>query len=136
MLVVDSSAVIAMLFEEPRGGACAAALGSAARRLISAVNYVEAGTVLAGRARQNERDKALADLVAFLTTFRIEIAPVTEDLAREALKARIKYGKGFGSKKGLNFGDSFAYALARSHGAPLLFVGDDFSRTDIENALA
>ena len=88
------------------------------------------------RARQNERDKALADLVAFLTTFRIEIAPVTEDLAREALKARIKYGKGFGSKKGLNFGDSFAYALARSHGAPLLFVGDDFSRTDIENALA
>lgn len=136
MVVIDSSAIIAMLFKEPEDRACASAMGAASRRLLSAVNYVEAGTVLAGRASGKERDRALADLDAFLAAFRIEIAPVTEGLAREALKARIKYGKGFGSKKGLNFGECFAYALAKAHGAPLLFVGDDFASTDVERALA
>jgi ribonuclease VapC len=136
MLVIDASAILAMLFEEPQGAACAAAMGESAPRLVSAVNYVEAGTVLAGRASEKDRDKALADLEAFLATFGIEIAAVTPELARDALKARIKFGKGFGQKRGLNFGDSFAYALARSHDAPLLFVGDDFSRTDIKSALA
>jgi ribonuclease VapC len=136
MLIIDASAIIAMLFEESEGGPCAAAMGESAPRLVSAVNYVEAGTVLAGRASEKDRDKALADIDAFLATFGIEIAAVTPELAREALKARIKYGKGFGQRRGLNFGDSFAYALAKSHDAPLLFIGDDFTTTDIKSALA
>ncbi|MFN0023770.1 MAG: type II toxin-antitoxin system VapC family toxin [Parvularculaceae bacterium] len=135
MLVIDPSAVIAMLFGELEGDACATTMGAAPHRLVSAVNYVETGTVLAGRIGEKERGKAIADLDAFLKTFRIEIAAADEDLARAALKARIRWGKGFGLKRGLNFGDSFAYALAKLHGAPLLFVGKDFTSTDIESAL-
>jgi ribonuclease VapC len=136
MLAVDSSAILAMLFEEAAGEACATAIGEAPARLISAVNYVEAGTVLAGRARPTERHLASTDLDAFLTTLRIGIAPVTEDLARAALRARIRYGKGFGTRSGRNFGDCSSYALASSLSAPLLFVGDDFSMIDIEPAIA
>ncbi len=136
MVVIDSSAIVAMMFKEPESAACATAMGAASRRLISAVSYVETGTVLAGRTSKADRDKALVDLDAFISTFGIEVAPLTEDLAREALKARIRYGKGFGSKKSLNFSDCFAYALAKAHSAPLLYVGDDFARTDVERALA
>jgi ribonuclease VapC len=135
MLVVDSSAIIAMLFEEPEGPACISALKASASRMISAANYVETGTVLAGRAAPGQRRNAIADLDAFLSMLGIEIAPLDAALARTALEARIRFGKGFGNRKGLNFGDSFAYALASSLSAPLLFVGDDFYLTDITPAL-
>lgn len=135
MLIVDTSALVAILLDEPLAPALAERLAKADARLLSAANYIGLGTVLAGRGAVDPNE-AVQGVDRILSAAAIEIAPVTEDLAREALKARIKYGKGFGSKKGLNFGDCFAYALARSHGAPLLFVGDDFSRTDIENALA
>lgn len=135
MLVVDSSAVIAMIFDEPEAPACAQALADSKTRMISAVNYVEAGTVLAGRAKLAERREAIADLDAFLSAFRIDIATLDDSLARMALEARVRFGKGFGTRGGLNFGDCFAYALARQRSAPLLFVGDDFARTDIEPAL-
>lgn len=134
MLVVDSSAIIAMMFDEPESPTCAKALAGSIRRLVSAANYVEAGTVIAGRAEKGDRDKAIADLDAFLTTFRIEVAPVDEEQAFMALRARIKYGKGFGAAAGLNYGDTFAYALAKANDAPLLFIGDDFTKTDIKSA--
>lgn len=136
MLVVDSSAIIAMLFEEPEGDACARALAATSRRTISAANYVETGTVLAGRLSPKQRGQAVSDLDTFLSTFRIDIAPVDAELAHAALTARLQFGKGFGSRGGLNFGDSFAYALAKSLAAPLLFIGNDFTITDIEPALA
>ena len=104
-------------------------------RLISAVNYVELGTVLAGRARPENRLTALANLDDYLNDFFITIAPVDDRLARAAMKARVEYGQGFGTGGGLNFGDCFAYALARQHDAPLLYVGNDFARTDIRSAL-
>ena len=135
MLVIDSSAVIAMLFNEPEGAACAARLATSANRVISAANYVETGTVLAGRMKTTPRENALADLDAFLTAFDIDVVAVTQDQAIKALKARIQYGRGFGTSGGLNYGDTFAYALAKSHGAPLLFIGEDFAKTDIESAL-
>jgi ribonuclease VapC len=135
MLVVDSSAIIAMLFEEPQATACAEALETSAVRLISAPNYVETGTVLAGRAAPGERHRARADLDGFLEVVGIEVATVDAAVAREALAARILFGRGFGTRKGLNFGDCFAYALAKSLSAPLLFVGDDFHLTDITVAL-
>ncbi|TDR93374.1 type II toxin-antitoxin system VapC family toxin [Enterovirga rhinocerotis] len=132
MIVVDASAI---MFEEAEGAECMTALQVSASRLISAVNYVETGTVMAGRIKHGARHEAIADLDAFLTDFGIAIAPVDEDLARAAVRARLDYGKGFGARGGLNFGDCFAYALAKRHSAPLLYVGDDFALTDVQSAL-
>jgi len=134
LLVVDSSAVLAMLFEEPEASACAAAVGKDPARCISAANYAEAGTVLAGRAKPEERQEVIVDLDTFLDLLHIEIVPVTRELAQAALQARLRYGRGFGTGGKLNFGDCFAYALAKVSSAPLLFVGNDFAETDIEAA--
>ena len=136
MMVVDSSAIIAILFEEPEGPACTEALEGASPRLISAVNYVETGTVLAGRLAKGRLSKAIGILDDFLVTLGIDIAPLDDTVARAALKARLDYGKGFGTRGGLNFGDCFAYALAKQQSAPLLYVGNDFGLTDIQPALA
>jgi ribonuclease VapC len=134
MIVIDSSAIVAILKQEPEADALSGAMAAARSRVMSAVNYVELGTVLAGR-RKSAREQTADDLDVLLGDMDVEVHGVTPELARAALRARIKYGKGFGLKKGLNFGDCFAYALARAENAPLLFVGDDFTRTDIESAL-
>ena len=136
MIVVDSSAIIAIMFEEAEAPACMVALQKDGSRLVSAVNYVEAGAVMAGRIKSGDRREAIADLEAFLVTFGIGIAPVDDRLARAAMKARIDFGQGFGTRGGLNFGDCFACALARRHSAPLLYVGDDFVLTGVQPALA
>ena len=135
MLVIDSSAIVAMMLGEPSADALALRLAGEphGQRTISAVNYVEAGTVLAGR--RGDPYQGVADLDAFLENFGIAIAALDEDLARTAMQARIRFGKGFGASAGLNFGDCFAYALAKSLDAPLLFIGDDFAATDITSAL-
>ncbi len=135
MMIVDASAIIAIMFEEAEAPDCMEALRADATRLISAVNYVEAGTVMASRIRSGDRHEAIADLDVFLSDFRIAIAPADEDLARAAMRARLDYGKGFATQGGLNFGDCFAYALAKRHSAPLLYAGDDFALTDIQSAL-
>ncbi|MCC6310382.1 MAG: type II toxin-antitoxin system VapC family toxin [Trueperaceae bacterium] len=135
MVIVDASAIIAIMFEEAEASGCMAALQRDTSRRISAVNYVEAGTVLAGRIKSADRHEAVADLDALLSDFSIGIDPIDEGLARAALKARLEYGKGFGTRGGLNFGDSFAYALAKRHSARLLYVGDDFGLTDVRSAL-
>lgn len=136
MMIVDASAIIAIMFEEPEAPDCMVALQTDGSRLISAVNYVEAGTVMAGRIKTGDRHEAIADLDAFLADFRIAIASTDESLARAAMRARLDYGKGFGTRGGLNFGDCFAYALAKRHSAPLLYVGDDFALTDVQSALS
>jgi len=136
MIVVDSSAIIAIMFDEAEAPACMTALQKDGSRLISAVNYVETGTVMAGRIKGGDRREAIADLDAFLTDFRIDIASVDDRLARAAMTARVEYGQGFGTRGGLNFGDCFAYALAKQHSAPLLYVGNDFALTDVQSALA
>lgn len=136
MMVVDSSAIVAILFDEPEGPVCTEALEGASSRLISVVNYVETGTVLAGRLTKGRRSKAIDVLDGFLVTLGIDIASLDDTIARAALKARLDYGKGFGTRGGLNFGDCFAYALAKQYSAPLLYVGNDFALTDIQPALA
>jgi ribonuclease VapC len=136
MMIVDASAIIAIMFERVEAPDCMAALQTDTSRLISAVNYVEAGTVMAGRIKDGDRHEAIADLDAFLADFRITVAPTDEKLARAAMRARLDYGKGFGTWGGLNFGDCFAYALAKRHSAPLLYVGDDFGLTDVQSALS
>ena len=135
LIVVDSSAVVAMMLDEPGAAAMAArlAIEPAGSRMMSVANYVEAGTVLAGRNRNPAQ--GVADLDAFLHDFGIALAPVDENIARLALQARIRFRKGVGAAAGLNFGDCFAYALAKTRNAPLLYAGDDFRATDIASAL-
>lgn len=135
MIVVDSSAVIAMMFGEPESDRLAGRLADEpiGQRVMSVANYLEAGTVLAGR--QTQPVKAPAMLENFINLCGIELRPVNAAQARMALDARIQFGRGFGAKAGLNFGDCFAYALAKSLSAPLLFVGEDFVLTDLESAL-
>jgi ribonuclease VapC len=97
-------------------------------------NYVEVGTVLAGR-RKGDRLGAIADLDVFLEKAGIELVPLQVADARLALDARIRYGRGMGHGGLVNFGDAFAYALAKARAAPLLYTGNDFSTTDIPAAV-
>ena len=135
MIVVDSSAVVAILFGEPSAEALSGCLATDPDRVMSVASYLETGTVLAGR-RRADKDQAIADLDAFLDVAGVTLAPVDERQVRIALAARIRFGRGMGHGGLLNFGDAFSYALAVSHNAPLLFVGDDFGTTDVRIALA
>jgi ribonuclease VapC len=134
MIVVDSSAVVAILFGEPSAAALLARLAADPDRVMSVASYLETGTVLAGR-RRSDRLRAIDDLDAFLDEAGITLAPVDETQARLALQARIRFGRGMGHGGVLNFGDAFACALARTREAPLLFIGDDFGTTDVIVAL-
>jgi len=108
---------------------------SAPVSLLSTASYVETACVLASREQGPPRD-AVDRLDMMLRALRIELVAVDEPQARLAVVARLRFGKGFGHRKGLNYGDSFTYALAKTRGLPLLFVGDDFAHTDIEPVLA
>lgn len=126
MIVIDTSALVAALSGEPEGQRVNAALASSTSSWISAANYFECTTVLAARFG----DDAIHDLRLYLHEAGIEIVPVDRDQADMALQAWQRFGKGR-HPAALNFGDCFAYALASLRGAHLLFVGDDFARTDV-----
>jgi ribonuclease VapC len=129
MIVVDTSIFVAIMADEPDQSAFRATLLKAEARSMSAGNYVEAVMVLEGR-RLGSRE----DLDEWLALRRVEIVPVDLPLARLAADAFVRFGKGR-HPAGLNYGDCFAYALAKHLRAPLLFKGDDFARTDIQPAL-
>jgi ribonuclease VapC len=135
VIVVDSSAVVAILFGETSAPALLARLAGDPDRIMSVASYVETGTVLAGR-RHSDRLRAIEELDQFLAEAGIELSAVDTTQARLALRARIRFGRGMGHGGLLNFGDAFSYALARAQDAPLLFVGDDFAATDVAAALA
>lgn len=127
-LVVDTSAIVAIVMEEPEAADFIAALASARTRVLTSVNLLEAQIVLtfgkgmpAGTAE---------DLVA---RENIEIVPFDEDFSSLAFETYRRYGKDRHPAK-LNMGDCAAYALAKSRGWPLLYKGDDFAQTDIERA--
>jgi len=129
MIVVDSSALIAILENEQDAVTYAEALAEADAALISAATLLETAIVMINR--HGERSARILDELVQEAGLEVESVTVHQiNLAREAYVA---YGKGR-SSAGLNFGDCFAYALAKATGAPLLFKGDDFSRTDIEAA--
>jgi len=134
VIVVDSSAIVAILFGEPSAAALQARLAADPDRVMSVASYLETGTVLAGR-RLSDRFRAIDDLDTFLDEAGIALAPVDETQARLALRARIRFGRGMGHGGVLNFGDAFSYALAVAKKAPLLFIGDDFGTTDVNVAL-
>lgn len=130
-MIVDSSAMIAILRDESEALACAQAIAEATVRRISAVNFVETAAVIDG-SRDPVASRRLNDL---LREARFVIEPVSEAQAHIARDAYRDFGRGSGHPARLNFGDCFAYALAKAISEPLLFKGDDFSRTDIESAL-
>ncbi len=134
MIVVDFSAVVAIVFREPAAAMLLARLAADPDRVMSVASYVETGTVLAGR-RRSDRLRAIEDLDRFLDEAGIGLAAIDPPQAQLALRARIQYGRGMGHGGVLNFGDAFSYALARVREASLLFIGDDFGTTDVTAAL-
>ncbi len=127
MIAVDTSALMAVLLSEPGTEAHAAVLEDEPRILISAGTAAEALIVAAGRGIAVEMRELIED-------FAFEIVTVTPAAAYRIAAAYEKWGKGF-HPAGLNFGDCFAYEVAKEHACPLLYVGGDFAKTDIESAL-
>jgi len=125
-MVIDTSVLLAILQDEPERRAFNEAIESADSRKMSAVNFVETSIVVEVRYGA----EGLRDMDRFVERAAIEVAPVDLEQAREARLAFSRFGKGR-HPAGLNFGDCFAYALARVLGEPLLYKGGDFSQTDI-----
>ena len=126
-MVIDSSAIVAALLNEPNAAGIALAIERSAQRLLSAASLLEASIVI--ESRKGEAGGRELDLLLYRAA--IEVVAVDHDQAEVARIAWRRFGKGR-HPAALNFGDCFAYALAKSRGLPLLFQGDDFSRTDIE----
>ncbi len=130
-MIVDSSAIIAILFGEPDAAFYANAIATASAApqgvRISAVTYVEAAVVVESQISA----AGAQQFDAFMRRAGIVVEAVTEQHALLARQAYADFGKGR-HPAGLNFGDCFSYALARASGEPLLFKGNDFSQTDIE----
>jgi ribonuclease VapC len=128
MMVVDSSAIIAILQAEDDAQSLADAMAAADRLVMSAVNAHESAMILRARGGPESAE----DFWRFLGVNSIEVAPFDENQARVASEAFGRFGKGIHSKARLNLADCAAYALAKSLSAPLLFKGDDFANTDVE----
>lgn len=127
MIAVDTSALMAILLDEPEAEACVEALENRGELLISAGTVAEA-LIVAKRRDVAEDMERLIDGLGF------DIVPVTPASARRIAWAYARWGKGR-HPAGLNFGDCFAYEVAKEHGCRLLYIGGDFSKTDIEGAL-
>ena len=122
-MIVDSSAIVAIVREEAEGARLAALIATQPRAQMSAGNYLETSIVI-----DSDRDPALsAGLDALLDRLGVTVAPVTESQAKIARQAYRDFGKGSGHPARLNFGDCFAYALASERGEPLLYKGEDFA---------
>lgn len=128
MIVVDTSALMAVILREPQAGVCVTALDQAEDIAISATTLAEALVVAGLRGIAPEMEQLIEELGC-------EVAPVTEAFAGRVARAYARWGKGV-HPAGLNFGDCFAYALAEERARPLLYIGDDFAGTDIASALS
>jgi ribonuclease VapC len=125
-MVIDTSALAAIFFHEPERDAFRDAIVTANSRLISAATVLEAGMAIEGRRGGG----AGREFDLFIVRAQIQIVPIDAELADLARSAWRKYGKGR-HPAGLNFGDCFSYALAKSSGEPLLARGSDFAHTDV-----
>lgn len=129
-MVLDTSALLALLLDEPEAEAFRAAVEEDSTRVVSAATLLEAAIVI--EARKGEAGGRELDLL--LHRAEIAIIPVDADHVAEARRAWRRFGRGRHAA-GLNVGDVFAYALARASGEPLLFKGDDFARTDVSRVI-
>lgn len=125
-MIIDTSALVGILDQEPEAERLAHAIATASERMLSAANLVETGIVMQVR----RGDEAVRDFDLLLAKLKIEIIAVSAKQANLARKAFQRFGRGRHPAR-LNFGDCFAYALAKDSGAPLLFKGEDFPQTDI-----
>jgi ribonuclease VapC len=143
LVVVDASAIIAVLAEEPKAPEVMQALkGHAGPFAVPPITVFESTLGLAracvGRERaitSEDIATALAAVEKFCEALQAEEPAVTPDLARKAVEAAARFGKIVGHKADLNFGDCFAYAHAQARREALLFLGDDFTHTDVQSAL-
>jgi ribonuclease VapC len=131
-MILDTSAIVAILRDEAEAPLFAKAIERAVHRRISAVNYVEAAAVI-DASRDPIASRRFDDL---LQEAEVNVESVTEAQARIARQAYHDFGKGSGHAARLNFGDCFAYALAKVKREPMLFKGDDFSHTDVTPVLS
>ena len=131
-MIVDTSAILAILRDEPDAGIYAMAMEAATVRKMSAASFLEAAVVIdaGGDPIVSRR------FDSFIEAAEIVVEPVTYDQARVARTAYRDFGKGSGHPAKLNFGDCFTYALAKATGEPLLFKGRDFTKTDLVSALS
>jgi ribonuclease VapC len=127
VIVVDTSALLAILFEEPSGSSCGEALRSDPDARVSAGTLAEAFIILAHRG-------GFEEMAALVDELSIIVEPVDAARAPRVGHAHARWGKG-AHPAGLNFGDCFAYALAKELDCPLLFVGNDFPKTDVNVVL-
>lgn len=125
-MVIDTSAVLAVLFGEPGWEAINSRLAQDAAPVMSAVSRVEAGVVVEARLR--ERGRVL--LEDYLANAHVIVVPTDDEQVRLALDGWRRYGRGRHEAR-LNFGDCFSYALAKARGDHLMYVGDDFGYTDV-----
>lgn len=132
-MFVDASAIVAILNGEPEADLFADAIEASGGAATSPIALFEAALALC-RTRHAAVEDAAGDVEEFLAIARIQCLPITAKEAQAALAAYARYGKGHGHPAQLNLGDCFAYAMARDQGIPLLFKGDDFTKTDIEPA--
>jgi ribonuclease VapC len=133
VIVVDASAIVAMLTREPEADALVSALAATGRAETTPIAIYEAVLGLA-RKRQWSVAEAETHVGDFLRAAGVAVQPVQPETAHVALEAFARYGKGKGHPARLNLGDCFIYAQAKIAGASLLYKGDDFSNTDIESA--
>lgn len=129
-MVIDTSALLALLFAEPEASAFAEQIASADRRLVGGPTLVEATAVMLARKGK----PGVIALDALLARLGIEVVPLSVEAAGFARQAYARYGKGVGSPGVLNYGDVLSYAVARAEDEPLLFKGEDFAGTDIVSA--
>jgi ribonuclease VapC len=127
VIAVDTSALMAIVLDEPEAGACMAALEAEDEILLSAATVAEA-LIVSARRNVGEEMATLIDGLGF------DIVTITAAAARRVAQAYGRWGKGL-NPAALNFGDCFAYEVAKEHGCRLLYVGDDFSKTDVDSVL-
>ena len=130
-MIVDASALVAIVFQEPESDRFAERIATAVRARIAAPTLLEAAIVVE-RSERPQEWRALDRLVAALG---LDVEPFTNDHTEIARDAYRRYGKGQGHPAQLDFGDCISYALAKATGEPLLYKGDDFAHTDIRSAL-
>ncbi|MGA3398170.1 MAG: type II toxin-antitoxin system VapC family toxin [Acetobacteraceae bacterium] len=126
-MVIDSSALVAILLQEPESDRFMQTAVATPLCLVSAASYLETCMVMIGRSGPLARFQ----VDRLVQAIGAEIVPFTESQSRRAVDAFLRYGKGRQRGAGLNFGDCCSYALAVETGLPLLFKGDDFGRTDV-----
>ena len=129
-MIIDTSAIIAILRDEPDAAFFARVIAASTDRRVSAVNFVESAVVI-DASRDPIASRRFDELIK---QANISVEPVTLEQAQVARDAYRDFGRGSGHAAKLNFGDCFAYALAKTVGEPLLFKGSDFALTDVIGA--